>query len=251
MTPSRESWPTATTPFRTGSKPHFGSRCPPLRYENYLTWPSRVPAFHGARTCRSGPPFVNPGPSNRQSGSHSRHLYVVNASQMGPNCGVWVREVSLVIGRAGQLHGGAGPEYDTPHLNSGSSEQIPGRNGPHLQVWRPASSIIEERENSMEEQHNKRVAGIDVSKARTGSVGWRPGPSRRFKQQREGDRGAGGMAGTPWSEPGSVRAYGRVRAGGGTKAERERDKGATGAPEQGAGIGTSVGESGQDGRSGR
>ena len=39
-----------------------------------------------------------------------RHLYVENASQMGPNCGVRVREVSSVIGRAGQLHGGAGLE---------------------------------------------------------------------------------------------------------------------------------------------
>ena len=39
-----------------------------------------------------------------------RHLYVENASQMGPNCGVRVRVVSSVIGRAGQLHGGAGPE---------------------------------------------------------------------------------------------------------------------------------------------
>ena len=39
-----------------------------------------------------------------------RHLYVENASQIRPNCGVRVREVSSVIGRAGQLHGGAGLE---------------------------------------------------------------------------------------------------------------------------------------------
>ena len=47
---------------------------------------------------------------HRYSGPKTRHLYVENASQIRPNCGVRVREVSSVIGRAGQLHGGAGLE---------------------------------------------------------------------------------------------------------------------------------------------
>ena len=96
-----------------------------------------------------------------------------------------MREVSSVNGRAGQLHGGAEREYDTPHLKIGSSERIPGRNGPHLQVGRPASSIIEERDNSMEEQQNKRVAGIDVSKA--GLEVWvEAGPARGFPNNEKG-----------------------------------------------------------------
>ncbi len=71
-------------------------------YENNLRWP-REPPHHDSRASLLRPLTSSYRPS-------FRHLYVENASQMGPNCGVWVREVSLVIWRAGQLHGGAGPE---------------------------------------------------------------------------------------------------------------------------------------------
>ena len=62
----------------------------------------------------------------------------------------------------------------------------------------------------MKEEQNKRVAGIDVSKA--GLEVWVEAGCATIFQQRGGDRGASGMAGTPRSERGGVRAYRRVRA---------------------------------------
>ena len=68
--------------------------------------PMRCPIPSLVRKCPYAASIVPRNPINLPY----RHLYVENASQMGPNCGVRVREVSSVIGRAGQLHGGAGPE---------------------------------------------------------------------------------------------------------------------------------------------
>ena len=49
-----------------------------------------------------------------------------------------MRGASTVIGRAELRHGCAGPELDTPHHNTETSEQIQGHKGPHPQVGRPA-----------------------------------------------------------------------------------------------------------------
>ena len=48
----------------------------------------------------------------------------------------------------------------------------------------------------MEVEQNKRVAGIDVRKP-DWKCGWKPADCATIFQQRGGDRGAGGMAGTP------------------------------------------------------